>query len=227
MIAAVLFDLDETLLDRTGSLTDFLVDQHARFADKLGGIALKRFRERFLALDARGSVHKSVVYPALLAEIGGASDAAGSLLEDYMQNSCRYARPFQGMEDVVAALRGRGLKLGIVSNGETALQWRSIDALGLQMDAVLISQAEGVRKPDAAIFSRAAERLGVTPEQCLFVGDNPAADVLGARNAGMQSVWFDNGLTWPESEPEGETIRQLADLLALPFFVSTAVNLRA
>lgn len=221
MIAAVLFDLDETLLDRTGSLTDFLTDQHARFADALAGISLERFRERFLALDARGSMHKSVLYPALLAEFGGAPDAAGPLFEDYMESSCRHARPFPGMEEVLAALRGRGLKLGIVSNGETTLQWRNIDALGLQMDAVLISQAEGVRKPDAAIFSRAAGRLGVTPEQCLFVGDNPVADVLGARKAGMQAVWFDNGMAWPDGEATGETIRSLADLLALPLFVST------
>lgn len=222
MIAAVLFDLDETLLDRTGSLRDFLADQHARFRDRLGGVDLDRFRDRFLALDARGSVHKSVVYPALLEEFGGAPNAAEALLEDYLENSCRHARPFPGMEEVLAALRGRGLRLGIVSNGETALQWRNINALGLRdrMNAVLISQAEGVRKPDAAIFRLAAERLGVTPGQCLFVGDNPVADVLGARNSGMQAVWFDNGMKWPDGEMTGLSIRGLTELLRLQFVAS-------
>jgi putative hydrolase of the HAD superfamily len=217
MIAAVLFDLDETLLDRTGSLLEFLADQHARFADKLGRVDLGTYRERFLTLDARGSVHKSVVYPALLKEFGGAPDAARPLLEDYMENSCRYARPFQGMDDILADLHRRGLKLGIISNGETAFQWRNIDALGLRdrMDMVLISQAEGVRKPDKAIFHLAAERLGVTPAQCLFIGDNPAADVLGARNAGMQAVWFDNGMAWLDGEAEGPAIRSLTELLVL------------
>lgn len=217
MIGAVLFDLDETLLDRTGSVTDFLADQHWRFAGRLNGVDFDRFRDRFLALDARGSVPKSVVYPALLAEFGGAPEAAGALLEDYLENSCRHARPLPGMDEVLAALRGRGLKLGIVSNGETALQWRNIDALGLRdrMDTVLISQAEGLRKPDKAIFRLAAERLGLTPGQCLFVGDNPVADVLGARNAGMQAVWVDNGMAWPDGEARGQAIRRLADLLEL------------
>lgn len=114
-------------------------------------------------------------------------------------------------------MRGRGLKLGIVSNGEAALQWSNIDALGLRerMDVVLISQEQGLRKPDAAIFRRAAERLGAPPDDCVFVGDNPVTDVLGARNAGMQAVWLENGLPWPDGEATGPSIRRLSELLKL------------
>ena len=56
-------------------------------------------------------------------------------------------------------------------------------------DVVLISEAEGVRKPDRAIFARALERCGVAPADAIFVGDHPEVDVAGARAAGMVPVW--------------------------------------
>jgi putative hydrolase of the HAD superfamily len=217
MTTAVLFDLDETLLDRTNALIAFLADQHARFAGRLGDAPFAVWRERFLARDARGHVHKSVVYPAILADFGGDADAAQALLADYQENCCRHARGFPGMAETLTALRGRGLKLGIVTNGETAFQTRNIYALGLDalVDTVLISQTEGLRKPDAALFRRAAERLGATPQDCLFVGDNPVADILGAHAAGMQTLWFRNDQAWPHDidAMPGASIERLAQVL--------------
>lgn len=172
MIRAVLFDLDDTLLDRTGSLHRFLVDQHRRFGMLFGGVSFPIFRDRFLALDERGHVHKSVVYPRLLAEFGIRSDAA-TLLADYNQHCCLHAGAFPEASAVLTELRARGFRLAIVTNGETEFQTRHIHALGLAtvVDAILISQAEGLRKPDKRLFWRAAERVGTAPEQCLFVGD--------------------------------------------------------
>ncbi len=219
MIKAVLFDLDGTLLDRASSLEPFLAEQRKRFAHRLGAADVETWRSRFLALDQGGHVHKSIVYPALLAEFGGDADAAADLLEDYRQRCCEHACGFPGMARTLAALRGRGLKLGIVSNGETDFQMRNIKALGLEgmVDAILISEAEGLRKPDAAIFFRAAERVGARPEECLFVGDNPEADILGAHGAGMKTAWFNTGAVWPEGMAvnPGAEIRELAQTLAL------------
>ena len=92
MLRAVLFDLDETLLARTASLAFFLADQHARFQGRLGEAPFEAWRDRFLALDARGHVHKSVVYPAILAEFGGDEGAAGALLDDYRKRCRLHAR---------------------------------------------------------------------------------------------------------------------------------------
>lgn len=219
MTKAVLFDLDETLLDRSTSLLAFLEDQHARMHAVLGSTDLAAWQARFLALDARGSVHKSVVYPTLLAEFGGHADAAPALLADYLENCCRHARPFDGMRELLLALRANGHRLGIVSNGETVFQQRHIAALGLDelVDAVLVSQAEGLRKPDPRLFQLAATRLGVAPAHCLFVGDNPQADVLGAHAAGMRSAWFRCGQQWPAqlAPNPGATVERLAEVLAL------------
>jgi putative hydrolase of the HAD superfamily len=217
MISAVLFDLDETLLDRTGSLKAFLSDQHARFRERLGKVDLETFCTTFLALDARGQVPKSTVYPALVEQIRGQGDLAPELLADYEERCCFHARGVDGMRRTLVALRERGLKLGIVTNGRTTFQARQIEALQLQIlvDTILISENEGVRKPDRELFTRASDRLGVDPAACVFVGDNPIADILGANAAGMRTVWFANNLKWPtELLPNpGVTISKMCDLL--------------
>jgi putative hydrolase of the HAD superfamily len=219
MIKAVLFDLDGTLLDRANSLSAFLVDQHACFSHRLGAAGLEPWRSRFLALDQDGHVHKSIVYKAILSEFGGEAAADADLLDDYRQHCCEHARGFPGITHTLAALREKGLKLGIVSNGETAFQMRNINAVGLEtlVDVILVSEAEGLRKPDAALFQRAADRLVVKVEECLFVGDNPDADILGAHAAGMRTAWFTVGEIWPEAlgPNPGHQIRELAQVLAL------------
>jgi putative hydrolase of the HAD superfamily len=219
MKKAVLFDLDGTLLDRAASLMDFLAEQHVRFAQRLGKASLETWRRRFLALDRNGHVHKSIVYPALLAEFGGDVAAAAEMLGDYRQRSCEHARCFPGVAQTLAALKEMGLKLGIVTNGETEFQMKNTRALGLDalMDAILISEAEGLRKPDAALFQRAAERLDTRPDQCLFVGDSPEADILGAHGAGMETAWFNVGTAWPLalSPNPGAEISALARVLEL------------
>jgi putative hydrolase of the HAD superfamily len=222
VISAVLFDLDETLFDRTTSLVAFLAYQNGRFADRLGEVTFEVWRDRFLALDARGYVHKSLVYLALLAEFSGDLTAVDALLDDYREHCCEHARGSPGMAATLMTLRSYGLRLGIVTNGETEFQTRHVDALGLTalVDAVLISEAEGLRKPDAALFRRAADRLHVALPECLFVGDNPAVDVLGAHAAGMRTAWFRCGAVWPSNLApmpglEIDTLDQVLDLIGI------------
>ncbi len=219
MIRAVLFDLDETLLDRSASLRSFLADQYHRFRAQLGSAAPEIWCDRFTALDARGCVPKSAVYPKLLAEFGGDTAAAAALLADYRERCCHHAQAFPGMRETLTALRSGGHRTGLITNGETEFQSRHIEALGLRemLDAILISEAEGLRKPDAALFLRAAERLDVAPAQCLFVGDSPVADILGAQAAGMRTAWFAGGQSWPGElpGPPGVIIRELPEVLTI------------
>jgi len=88
-------------------------------------------------------------------------------------------------------LQRQKIKLGVITNGKTQWQQQKLDSLGLTplFDTVLISEAEGLRKPDRAIFERALERLSVRAGDAMFVGDNPEADVAGSRTAGLVPVW--------------------------------------
>ncbi len=216
MISAVLFDLDETLLNRTASVAAFLNDQHKRFAGDIGKVDMNVWRRRFFELDQKGRVQKSIVYPAILKEFGGNAAAASVLFEDYKKRCCAFAQAFPGMREMLTALRSRGIKLGIVTNGETVIQTPNIEALDLPtlMDAILISEEEGLRKPDVALFHRAAERLAVRPEQCLFVGDNPEVDIVGAHRAGMATAWFNQDGAWPLTDFRPDhIIRHLSEVL--------------
>jgi putative hydrolase of the HAD superfamily len=230
MIDAVLFDLDETLLDRTTSLQGFLADQFDRHGQILGSVNFADWRDRFLALDQRGHVHKKMVYPAILTEFGGDAAAEHSLFSDYELRCSAFAIPFDGMAETLHTIRALGLPMGIVTNGETDFQTRHIEALGLDdlVQTVLISQREGLRKPAPDLFLRAANRLNVSPSRCLFVGDNPVADILGAAATGMKTAWFHGNADWPMDLPvnPGEIIDKLGDILGL-LQGSTGLSARA
>lgn len=97
---------------------------------------------------------------------------------------------------VVKKLRSLGIKTAIVTNvapDRLQFQRNKIDALGLAplFDAIVMSGEVGVHKPDHRVFDHATNLLGVSNEDCVFVGDNPNADIVGALNAGMEAVWID------------------------------------
>ena len=213
---AVLFDLDGTLHDRAATLAAFLPDQARRFAGRLGDVTPAAWVAQFLALDDRGRTPKEEVYPALLAAFGGEQDLARALVDDYYRTSPTLARPMPAMAVTLTAARGAGLRLAIVSNGRAGLQDSVIATLELEamVDAVLVSERESVRKPAAELFLRAACRLGVAPAACLFVGDDPVADILGASGAGMAAAWLSGGAPWPGGLPScpGAAIASLADI---------------
>ncbi len=218
MIKAVLFDLDETLLVRHAAIRAFIADQYTSHAAALPGIGRKLFETRFLALEDEGRTPKTAVYPALAAELGIAPPIAADLLADYQARYPTYAVLSPGTKETLTALRARGLKTGIITNGSAIVQNGKIDATGLRplLDIVLVSETEDLRKPDPRIFKLALERLGLAPQEAVFVGDNPAADIDGARNAGLLAIWYHSTTEWPAGLlPPAYAITLLEEVLAL------------
>jgi putative hydrolase of the HAD superfamily len=218
VIRAVLFDLDETLLVRKAAIRAFIADQYQRHAAVLAGVVQDLYVSRFLALEDEGRTPKVVVYPQLATELGLSTTVAADLLADYQAIYPRYAVLSPGAMETLAALRAKGLKIGIVTNGSAVVQNGKIDATGLRslLDIVLVSEAEGLRKPDRPIFDLALQRLDLTADQAIFVGDNPAVDVDGARAAGLLAVWYHSTTEWPAglTLPD-HTITSLSELVAL------------
>ncbi len=96
--------------------------------------------------------------------------------------------------------RSRGWRLGVVTNGDASVQAAKAAAAGLAefVDVVCISGAEGIQKPDRRIFELAAERCGSSLAGGWMIGDNPVADIQGAYNAGLDSVWVTGTVeAWP------------------------------
>jgi putative hydrolase of the HAD superfamily len=82
------------------------------------------------------------------------------------------------------------------------------------MDVVLISESIGIRKPDPRIFAEALAQMGVSPASAMYVGDNPEADVVGARRSGLLAIWKRDRY-WVEPEDADGVIDDLGELLPL------------
>ena len=93
----------------------------------------------------------------------------------------------------LSRLRNQGLVLGVVSNSDGRVE-EALEAAGLRsfFDVVVESALIGVEKPDPRIFQAALQRLGVAPEEAVYVGDLYSVDILGARAAGMDAVLLGN-----------------------------------
>jgi putative hydrolase of the HAD superfamily len=79
-----------------------------------------------------------------------------------------------------------------VSNNLQAEQEEKLRHLGMAhlIDALVVSETVGVAKPDPAIFATALRQLGCAADDAVMLGDSWAADVLGARAAGLRAVWL-------------------------------------
>jgi len=199
MIKAILFDLDETLLDRDASIQVFLEQQYARFREQLTAAPFDQYRNRFLQYDAHGYAAKEQVYARLVDEFA-LPIAADTLVADFYTNSWRPPILFPGATTLLQQLRAAGFRLGIITNGSARTQLPKIEQSELLslVDVALVSEVEGVRKPDALIFQRAAQRIGVELQACVMVGDNPQADIGGALAVGMKAIWRRGYLPWPD-----------------------------
>jgi putative hydrolase of the HAD superfamily len=216
MVKAVLFDLDGTLFDRDSALRELACAQHHTFHAELGGVDAERYVERLLELDEHGHGDKRNIYPMLVRELGLDPTLADRLLEHFRDTYARSGKAFDDALPTLGALRARGIAVGLVSNGRVDTQRGKLRRLGLEpyLDVTLISEAEGLRKPDRRIFARALERLGVPAAQAWHIGDHPTADVAGAHAAGLTAVWRYVPY-WPEPATRAFTIFNLAELLPL------------
>jgi len=122
-----------------------------------------------------------------------------------------------GALDVLIALRERGCKLGLVTNGFAATHHDKIDRLGLRerMDAFFLADEVGMVKPDPALFAHACAVLGSEPARTAMVGDRYDRDIRGAHALGMFTVLIDVHRTPipPDAPGPDAVVRSIADVL--------------
>jgi HAD superfamily hydrolase (TIGR01549 family) len=217
-LQAVLFDLDFTL---------------AKPGPDLGPEGYERLGRRFgleldpsLYMDARAKAveglhkhpdfrHDEEIWVAFTERIirgmGGNTDRAYECAVE-MTRAWEQAHNFDLFDDVLpvlADLRERDLKLGLVSN-----TGRDVDEFlahhSLQIDVALSSRIHGKVKPHPTIFQAVLDRLGVAAEAAAMVGDSPEDDLEGARGLGMRAFLVDREGLFPDAED------RLPDLFALP-----------
>lgn len=204
-IRAIGFDLDGTLFDHLGSATDgvnvFLrylgvePSDAARavwFAAEETGFELWRTGQ--ISFQEQRRYRLETVLPALGVARPESADGLDQLFEEYLREYRGAWRAFSDAARVLTELRSRGVQLGILTNGRQEQQVAKLRAIGLyeQIDFVLTAEALGVWKPDRNAFDALAGQFGVAPDECLFVGDHPEQDIVGALAAGMSAVLIDH-----------------------------------
>ena len=116
--------------------------------------------------------------------------------------------------ETLALLRAAGVRLGVLSNRDKPCQ-DELTRLGLleYFELALVAAEVGAWKPDPQIFLRTLERMNVSADQVLYVGDNYYADVIGAQSAGVTPVLLDPDEVFPEADCT--VIRSLREIPAL------------
>jgi putative hydrolase of the HAD superfamily len=226
MITAILFDLDDTLLDHTTAIEQAVVALLNRVAPGTSASERTQFVARWKDLN-RNWYQKFYARHATFLESGRGKlwDAfapfgrrfddseADALLAEYYEEYVMACRPF---DDVIPFLSRLGtFKLGVVTNGQEEQQLRKVKRCGLDpwLKFVVTSEAAGSAKPDLQIFSHACTRLGVREDEAAYVGDGLEIDAIPASRAGLTAIWLNrrrNAVA--DCPPE---IRQLQDLTGL------------
>ena len=139
----------------------------------------------------------------------------GVLNDAFLNAMAEICAPLPGAVSLLDSLKGKA-KLGIITNGFTALQQIRLERTGLRdyFDALVISEEVGVPKPDPRIFDYALELAG-NPDRArvLMVGDTAESDIRGGMNAGLATCWLNaHGRVLPEGIEPTWTVTSLSEL---------------
>lgn len=218
-IQAVIFDLDNTLVNRQAAFraySEHFINQFVSVADEADRASML---EVMRIADRDGYRHKRELYSELRQQFKIESKATvDELLQFWFQQFSSYTVLMDGAIELLTALKIRGIKLGIITNGSVASQHAKIEQVGLRsyFDAIIVSDEVGCKKPDRKIFELAVARLDTQPHVCMFVGDHPVNDVQGAREAGLQPVWLQGFREWEQQAASApHTITALGQILQL------------
>jgi putative hydrolase of the HAD superfamily len=222
---AILLDLDETLIDRTQSITQYAERFHRDFADALAPLTVPTIAATILTADERGYRPREALFQDLLQQLPWQTPPEVARLHTHWEAwfpAASVARA--GLHETLATLHAQGLRLGVVTNGVVRRQQPKIDTLQIRpyLATVVISEAVHVKKPDPRIFARALAEVGCQASQAWFVGDHPVNDVLGAAGAGLRPIWLTGVHPWPSDQPEPQW--QIDTLTALVAMVQQECN---
>lgn len=198
-----LFDLDDTLLDFHASeykaLGIVLRENGLSFSDEIYRAFREYNKSLWLELE-KGTISRTELFTKRFRYVFSLceGDASGldplKINDDFIRTMSVNGVPMDGALAFVKKLKENipGARIWIASNGATVNAKGRMASTGLDryVDHLFISEEMGVTKPDPAFFDLCLERIGEPKSSCIMIGDSLSSDMLGAKNAGLDSVWF-------------------------------------
>lgn len=191
---AVIFDLDNTLVNRRLAFREYskrFIGQYIAVSDSAHHEELVEWIRR---ADRDGYRKKRELYEEILHTLPMISQGTTveEMLHFWFSEFYKCTVLMEGALDILADLKCKGLKLGIITNGSVHTQNSKIDQVMLRdyFDVIIVSDEVQLKKPDKRIFELALERLNAEPQESWYVGDHPVNDIQGALSAGLNTVWL-------------------------------------
>ncbi|HEV7609708.1 MAG TPA: HAD family hydrolase [Steroidobacteraceae bacterium] len=222
-IRAICFDLDNTLWEiepvlirAERILADWLRLRYPRIAQRFSPQEVSEVREALLREQPHQAHDLSYLRRETIARLAEAVGYKRDMAHEafaFWHAARNRLEPYAEVVPALESLR-RHYRLATLSNGNADL---SIIGLAHHFEISLSAGALGCAKPDPRAYARLADSLTLKPAEILFVGDEPHADVVGPRAAGMQTVWVNRGgVVWPAALPAADAcITGLDGLVAL------------
>lgn len=227
-VKAVLFDLDETLIDAQAGLkaTHHAVARRlCQYLARSGAkVSEESIRAKLRALDDRMNVatkyNRDAWWPVLLGEIDAEQKISRSLVKEltrlYWATYAGASEPYPDAEPTLVYLKGKGYKLGLVTDTDGSKGWKKrrikrFRFTGFFDTIVIGGENTPHTKPDPESFLLAASNLDLRASECVFVGDKPFTDIKGAKAAGMRTILLKRR-DWSIGERADLTISSLAEL---------------
>ncbi|MGW1074635.1 HAD family hydrolase [Streptomyces sp. NPDC002537] len=224
-IRAVLWDVDDTLFDYTGSdragalrhiEAEGLLSRYDSAEQALGlwRAVMEAQFARFLSGELDHQEHRRERARAFLGAPMGDSEADAW----FARYVSRYEAAWTLFPDALPALDALAphVRQAVLSNAATTYQERKLRVLGARarFEDVMCADRIGRAKPDPGAFHAACARLGLPPAAVAYVGDQLECDAIGARDAGLHGIWLDR--TGPPEAPVPDGVRRIAGLHELP-----------
>ncbi|AOV16779.1 haloacid dehalogenase [Acidihalobacter aeolianus] len=222
-IRCITFDLDDTLWD----CEPVIVAAEARFFEWVQRTCPALARQYDLDALIRHRVAYFDRFPEMqhdftrlrkqwLAELSAAHALAGDWVEEGFKVfwlARNEVELYREAIDLLEGLRER-YRVGAITNGNADVHHIGV---GHYFDFVITAAQAGSAKPSPGIFRHALSAAGVPAGECVHVGDNPYADVQGARAQGMRTVWVNpTGAAWPAGDPRPDaTVRHVGEIAEL------------
>lgn len=217
---AVLFDLDNTLIDFMRMKKISCEAAISAMID--GGLDMGKQEAYDLLFELYGihGIEYQEIFQKFLEKTMGKIDyrVLSKGIAAYRKMQIGYLEPYPHVRATLLMLKEKGIMLGIVSDAPRMRAWLRLAEMGLTdfFDVVVTLDDTGQTKPSELPFKAAVTALGVEPKDILFVGDNPERDIKGAQKVGMRTGLAKYGQLFPDNGVKADfELKDITDLVAI------------